>query len=212
MKLTTYISTMLQKDLHSPILVLGGGQVQRCPNIIHWFQINTLGQQQSYSFALPWRHTMPQLNTTRYLDQDTQVMFSKPSLNLRNAPYSAASCSGVERLQSVTSGSPPRSRRYPRTLSLPPVAALWTGDRPTKERISLIASGTSYKRGKSHSELVARTFLGGGVDIEPQFLHQEPANLQMSLHRGEVEGVPPLGVLGFPQVHLARHLYQDKLK
>jgi hypothetical protein len=43
MKLTTYISTMLQQDLHSLILVLGGGQVQRCPNIIDWVHINTLG-------------------------------------------------------------------------------------------------------------------------------------------------------------------------
>jgi hypothetical protein len=43
MKLTTYISTMLQQDLHNLILVLGGSQVQRCPHKIDWLHINTLG-------------------------------------------------------------------------------------------------------------------------------------------------------------------------
>ena len=61
-------------------------------------------------------------------------------------------------------------------------------------------------RGESHSQLVGRTFPRGGVDIQPRFLHQEHADLQVSLHRGEVERVPPPGVLGFPQVHLARQL------
>lgn len=49
---------------------------------------------------------------------------------------------------------------------------------------------------------------GGGVDIEPRFLHQKHAGLQMPVGRGEVERVPPLGVLGFQQVHLARRLYK----
>ena len=63
-KLSTYISTMLEQDLHSLILVLGGGQVQRCSNIIDWVHINTLGQQQPYSLEMPWRHNETQQGTS----------------------------------------------------------------------------------------------------------------------------------------------------
>jgi hypothetical protein len=51
----------------------------------------------------------------------------------------------------------------------------------------------------------ARTFLGGGVDIEAQFLHQEPADVEVVPGRGGVQRVPALVALGFPQVHLPRH-------
>jgi Golgi nucleoside diphosphatase len=77
MKLTTYISTMLQQDLHSHILVPGAGQVQWCPKIIDWVDINTPGQQQSYNLAMPWMHNETQQDTS-----GIQVMFSKPSLKV----------------------------------------------------------------------------------------------------------------------------------
>jgi hypothetical protein len=77
MKLTTYISTMLQQDLHSHTLVPGAGQVQWCPKIIDWVDINTPGQQQSYNLAMPWMHNETQQDTS-----GIQVMFSKPSLKV----------------------------------------------------------------------------------------------------------------------------------
>ena len=49
------------------------------------------------------------------------------------------------------------------------------------------------------------TIRGGAVDIEPGYLHQEPADVQATLGGGEVQQVPTTGAADSPQVNLARH-------
>lgn len=51
-----------------------------------------------------------------------------------------------------------------------------------------------------------RTFSGGGVNTEPQFIHQELANLKVPHTSSGVEHILPLIILHTPQVHLFRHL------
>ena len=79
---------MVQQDLQSPILVLGGSHVQWCPKRTDCIHINTLGQQKSYSLSMPWRHnqmTEHSKSNTTSEPRDTQMISS--SIKLRNSTF-----------------------------------------------------------------------------------------------------------------------------
>lgn len=58
----------------------------------------------------------------------------------------------------------------------------------------------------AEAEAAARfTFHRGGVDVEPRPLHQELADVEVPIGRGEVEQGPPLGSLHSTQVQHAHH-------
>jgi hypothetical protein len=148
---------MLQQDLHSHTLVPGAGQVQWCPKIIDWVDINTPGQQQSYNLAMPWMHNETQQDTS-----GIQVMFSKPSLKvffLQQPSLKVEEHTFVHRIVQWHGAPGVRHRRVtamvekvPRDALTPPRSSRVDWQPAYNERISLIAFWHFLE---SRSQLVA---------------------------------------------------------
>lgn len=68
--LIAYISTMVKQDLQSLVMAISCSQVQRRPMMVERIQRNTLGQQQSYRIAVPWR--CKQIQGMQKLKNETQ--------------------------------------------------------------------------------------------------------------------------------------------
>lgn len=66
---------------------------------------------------------------------------------------------------------------------------------------------SSGRRGMRDWRLTIR---GGAVDVQPRFLHQVPADIQVAPGGGEVQNGPAVGTLGFTKVRPARHFCANK--
>jgi hypothetical protein len=74
--LIAYISTILEQDLHSLVMTIPCSQVQRRPMMVERIHRNTLGQQQSYSIAVPWRYK--EIHRMQKLQKETQEHLQRP--------------------------------------------------------------------------------------------------------------------------------------
>lgn len=74
--LIAYISAMLEQDLQSLVMAVPCSQVQRRLMMVERIHRNTLGQQESYSIAVPWRHK--EIHRMQKLQKETQEHPQRP--------------------------------------------------------------------------------------------------------------------------------------
>lgn len=113
-------------------------------------------------------------------------------------PWGRAS-PGHRRGRAGTSGRPPsRRRRRGR-----PASCL---QRKRRSRSTTAHTTTSRIDSAIRWRRRARTKRGRAVDVEPGFLHEEGAQVEVAIDGGEVQHVAAVVVRDLPQVHLAGHL------